>query len=467
VSILILSRDEFVGESLVTVLERAGVEASFADAVPVEIGGPRAPLVVLADGEEGAFQAWVKDLLAAAPWTRAYQLWDGRAPALGAAPLLVKPFDALEIGSLLVRDHELAALDRSRRGLEKALEHGERLATLGRLAAIIAHDIANPLTVLDAGLATLRRGAADGTERDEILSDMTLAVERISAFVGHVAAFARREAPALVDLPLAETVSMAARLVSARAAKKEVRLSIEPIGTTRLPQDPPRLAQALMNLFANAIDAAASGGRTVTVRSRHEGDGADARVAIEIADDGPGLAPEIAARLFEPFVTSKPAGEGTGLGLSIAKAVVDGHGGTIAFEPGVPEGTRVVVLLPLPDVSRSPVLVVVADAAVRRAMCTDLGRAGFRVVAAQDAAEALSALAAEAPRVVVTDQRLGDGSGLELLEQVKSAAPAVGRVVLATAVWRAPRNGVAERVVPKPWKAEDLQGVVRELYLRR
>jgi PAS domain S-box-containing protein len=232
-----------------------------------------------------------------------------------------------------------------RKRLERALEHGERLAAIGKIAAAMAHEIANPLMVIRAanlhvGLLAKRLGLA---ELAELAADSELAVERIAGFVQNVRGFSRRERPVLTGLPIRDSVEMALRLIGPRARESDVTIELEPGEDAIVRHDPPRLGQVVMNLASNAIDAAAEGGKTVRVRVVPEA----STVQIVIDDTGPGIAAEVAGRLFEAFVTTKPPGLGTGLGLSIARQIVEDHGGHVLLGPRPEGGTRALVVLPL------------------------------------------------------------------------------------------------------------------------
>ncbi len=349
-----------------------------------------------------------------------------------------------------------------RRKLERALEHGERLAAVGRLAASMAHEINNPLSVIRAAGSRMSHIAAtlDHAELAECASDLDLAVERIASFVQHVCGFARRDRTILSDAPIRATIDMAIRLVRPRASSRGVKLEVEPGPDPRVQQDPPRLAQAVVNLIANAVDAAATGGRSVTVRSVEESD----RVRIEVDDDGPGVAPEIAATLFEPFATTKPPGEGTGLGLSITRQIALDHRGTVDLVARSGGGTRALLELPRQDLKRYLVLVVDRDPAVRRALATDVGSAGFRVRSAGSLGQAREILADEDVRVVLTDVLLPDGPARDFLADIARDKPDVGRVVVTADRSQAPDT--AALVFEKPWDRIRLLAAIREICLQ-
>ena len=131
------------------------------------------------------------------------------------------------------------------------------------------------------------------------------------------------------------------RQLDARLLHRKVGVEMElPDRLPLVNVDPERFSQALLNVIVNAVDAMPNGG-TLGVRTRATGD----HVVIEIEDDGVGIDPDILARVFDPFVSSKPGG--VGLGLVNAKAVVESHGGRIALTPRQPQGTRAMMTLPL------------------------------------------------------------------------------------------------------------------------
>jgi two-component system sensor histidine kinase HydH len=232
----------------------------------------------------------------------------------------------------------------TRRKLELELEHEKRLAAIGRIAAAMAHEINNPLAVVRASnayIAELARGTKDEL-LVETVEDVRLAVDRIGTFVNHVCGFARRDRPMLSDASVRETVRMALRLAKPRAADNRVELILEPGLDARLPHDPTRVSQAVLNLVSNAIDAAAEGGAHVTVRLVAE----TGAVRVQVDDDGGGIPESLRERVFEPFATTKQHGKGTGLGLAITRQIVDDHGGTVTLSQGPAGlGTRAEITL--------------------------------------------------------------------------------------------------------------------------
>ncbi len=290
----------------------------------------------------------------------------------------------------------------ARRKLVRELEHAERLATIGRLAAGMAHEINNPLAVIRVNTEYIGRTASriGDTELGEAAEDMHLAAERINDFVQHLCGFARRERAQLERAPIGQTVALALRMVKPRAAERAVEVTLSEVPALDLPHDPPRLAQAIVNVVANAIDAAAMGGRHVNITVRSD----ESDVVIEVDDDGPGLSEDIRSTLFEPFTTTKPHGQGTGLGLTITAQIVRDHGGTIALHNQPGAGARATMRLKALDGGASNVLVVDADPSMRRVLASALRAAHFNVVTADTPEEALRVSSANRVSVVVCQQ---------------------------------------------------------------
>jgi signal transduction histidine kinase len=229
---------------------------------------------------------------------------------------------------------------------EALLERQEKLATLGTLAAGIAHEIRNPLTSIKARLYTLGKhikGNQAGLTDTNVISDEIARLERI---VQDVLSFARPSEPQRVrvhaDTPLLEVHS----LMAGTLEKSGVRLVLEPAEKIIVSMDVALIKQVLINLIRNAAESIEGGG-TITLRVRADRvalHGAERAVAIlEVADTGKGIPPEIEKRLFDPFFTTKEAG--TGLGLSIAMRTVEKNGGLLQYQTQVGRGTTFGIVL--------------------------------------------------------------------------------------------------------------------------
>lgn len=230
--------------------------------------------------------------------------------------------------------------------LEHDLQQSQRLATLGRISATMSHEINNPLAVIRSCAAWLKDFAnkADNDELYETSDDLELASERIGGFVDQMCGLARRAPTELSREPLSKTLEVALRMVRPRAINKGVDLRVVDahIATLPIDHDRARLSQAIINVVANAVDAAAEGGRQVWVRIVPQ----DTTVQIEVQDNGPGVAPEMRDQLFEPFSTTKPFGHGTGLGLALTREVLAEHHGSVRLVARPTGGTIAELQLP-------------------------------------------------------------------------------------------------------------------------
>lgn len=227
--------------------------------------------------------------------------------------------------------------------LRKRLAVTERIAARREIARQVAHEIKNPLLPIRASVETLRRlRARNDPAFDEYFEEATRTVldevARITHIVGEFTRFARLPAPQPAPFDAAEAVRS---LVSLHASTGiPIDLELEPCPELNADRD--QLVQVVTNLVQNAQQALAgrSNGR-VKVRVGRELD----RFVLSVSDNGPGVAPELRSRLFEPYVTTKA--EGTGLGLAIAQRIVVEHGGEISFRDAPGGGAEFVVKLPL------------------------------------------------------------------------------------------------------------------------
>ncbi|MBV8121923.1 MAG: PAS domain S-box protein [Alphaproteobacteria bacterium] len=237
--------------------------------------------------------------------------------------------DLTERQQTLQRLHELQA----------ELSHVSRLTEMGQMASALAHELNQPLTAatnyLELGRRLLARAAGDPAKRAaNILEDVAVQVARAAEIIRGLRDFVRKDNGERQTLSIGQLLedASALALIGVRDSGVSVRLEIAP----ELPQvvaDRIQLQQVIVNLMRNAVEAMErSERRALRVSALHDSAGA---VEISVADTGPGIAPEIAERLFQPFVTSKP--HGMGVGLSICRAIVEAHGGALSAEAN-PEG---------------------------------------------------------------------------------------------------------------------------------
>jgi signal transduction histidine kinase len=219
----------------------------------------------------------------------------------------------------------------------ESLIRTEKLATVGRLAAGLAHEVGNPLGAITGyvELARRRLPPEPHPELADALERIDSAASRIDRTVRDLLDFARPSVAELVPVDLGAALDGALRLarVQGRFKHVDVSVSLAP-GLRRVVADEHHLAQVLLNLLLNAGDAMGGEGR-VQVSAVNGGGG---EVLVEIADDGPGIAPEDLPRIFDPFFTTKEPGAGTGLGLAICHRLMESFGGEIAVKAGQGRG---------------------------------------------------------------------------------------------------------------------------------
>jgi len=247
------------------------------------------------------------------------------------------------------RDMEAQAHEEARvRELERKLFHAERLGTVGRLAAGMAHEINNPLEGMANYLALakseLERGDVAGARRR--LDGVQEGLHRISSVVGQVLAHSDPARAPLAPVDLGATARQAAEFVRSRREFARVRFDFDlPEGLPRVAGRQALLGQVFLNLVLNACEAQPDGGEVVVT-----GRAAGSAVEVEVADRGPGIGGDDAVKVFEPFYSTKGS---TGLGLSTCYAIVEQHGGTIEMEPRRGGGT--VFKVRIPAAGSSPV----------------------------------------------------------------------------------------------------------------
>ncbi len=218
-----------------------------------------------------------------------------------------------------------------------------KLASIGELAAGIAHEINNPLQIID-GYAFELEGALESAEPSarEALSSIRKATDRAARIVRGLRTFAREEEGERGDHPAAQIAEESLALTAARMWSHGVSVVVDVRTERTVCCNLVELTQVLVNLLSNAFDAVKH--RRGTVRLLVD-DAGDDEVTFVVEDSGPGVEPALRERIFEPFVTTKASGEGTGLGLSISRGIVESTGGSLAYEP-LETGSRFIVRLP-------------------------------------------------------------------------------------------------------------------------
>ena len=235
--------------------------------------------------------------------------------------------------------------------IQKQLRKTERIAELGTLASGMAHEIGTPMNVILGRAEYLLQRTTDvGMKKG--LATIVTQIERITKVMNQLLAFARREPPARRAVDLGEIVEESLEMFQERIVRSHV--TVEKALEASLPvvhADRDQLIQVLINLVVNSLHAMPEGGRLRLSLGRE-----DDHVRLGLSDTGHGMSEEIRSKVFDPFFTTKDFGKGTGLGLTVVKGIIEEHGGTIAVESAVDQGTTFWIRLPLegaqtPDIS--------------------------------------------------------------------------------------------------------------------
>jgi len=340
---------------------------------------------------------------------------------------------------LVLEDHT------ERRRLQEQLVQSEKMSAIGQLISGVAHELNNPLASVLGFADFLIESGEVPPALDEPLRVIQQEAQRAASIVKNLLTFARRQdqgrRPVAVGEVLARTVTL--------LRNQLIQLQAEPVlevadGLPEVLASPNQLQQVFVNLINNAAQAIAATGRpgTVTVRARLWLDG----VAVDVADTGPGVPPEISQRIFEPFFTTKQEGQGTGLGLSICQGIVKEHGGRLSLQStGRPGATFTVELPAAPaavagtaaPAAQAPVharvLVVDDEPHIRHYMRATLEAWGHTVEVAVDGQDGLQRALGGDYDLIFTDVRMPGMGGREFFETLRAGAPdAAARVVFAT-----------------------------------
>ncbi len=243
----------------------------------------------------------------------------------------------------------LIVIDLSEQKCQQAmLQQNERLAAMGMTAAVLSHEIANPLTSISATVQLMQRQVAQSSPVQQFAENLRVLASEVNRLAELLEDFRSLSHPTqltLVPTSLGDLIAESVNVIAPVAAEAAVEIEHEiSADLSSVSVDQKRMKQVILNLCKNAIEAMPNGGKLVIKAARHEGD-----VIIEIADSGMGISEDI--DIFELFTTTKSTG--TGLGLGIVRQIVAAHGGTIRYSSNPGQGTTFYVSLPL-GASRRP-----------------------------------------------------------------------------------------------------------------
>jgi signal transduction histidine kinase len=226
------------------------------------------------------------------------------------------------------------------------VQHAERLATLGKLASVLAHEIGTPLNVIAGHAKMLATGRVRGDAASESSSEIVIQCERMTQIVRRILDYARRRRPRRIRVRAKDVVMQSRDLLASLAAERNVLVRFQATETEdALFADPDQIRQAVTNLLINAIHASRAGSEVELTVGRGTRDGRGF-VVITVQDQGAGIGPAERTRIFEPFFTTKQPGEGTGLGLSVVSDIVQEHEGLIDWYSEEGKGSTFHIFLP-------------------------------------------------------------------------------------------------------------------------
>ena len=241
------------------------------------------------------------------------------------------------------------------RAAQDELVHAGKLAALGQMSAGMVHELNQPLAALqtaaDNAILLVDRGSI-GDARGNLTRIGEL-IRRLGRLTGQLRIFAYKSSSPLDVVSIEQAVAESLKIVAARVKEGGVDVSTDIDASLCVVADQTRLEQLLCNIVANALDAVESvEQKSILIRATGE-DGQTARCRIAISNSGPAIASDVLQRMFEPFVTTKPAGKGLGLGLMLSNHIARSFGGELRARNLMPSGAEFVVILPLAGTSEA------------------------------------------------------------------------------------------------------------------
>jgi PAS domain S-box-containing protein len=375
-----------------------------------------------------------------------------------------------------------------RKRLEAQLVLADRMASVGTLAAGVAHEINNPLAFilanLEFALAELQGADAD-PEVLRALGEARDGGQRVREIVRDLKAFSRADGTGREAVDLRQVLHSALALAQ-NEIRHRARLEVETGDVPPVIGSEHRLGQVLLNLLINASQAIPEGRASENVVRAVTGTHPDGRASVAVSDTGSGIAPEVLPRIFDPFFTTKPVGVGTGLGLSICHGIVSGLGGEIRVESTPGKGSTFLVLLPAAPAAaraepwgdeggatagarRGRILIVDDEPLVGRAVSRTLSP--LHDVVVRTSAHAALEEVARGPAfdLLLCDLMMPEVTGMDLHVRLGEAAPALAeRTVFLTggAFTRAAREFLARVPNPrieKPFEPDELRALVARI----
>lgn len=341
----------------------------------------------------------------------------------------------------------------TRKHLEDELRQVQKMQAIGQLAAGVAHDFNNILTVIMGNVSLLKMGTLPAGKQAEVLAQISKSAERAASLARQLLLFSRRQSLLLQDLDLNETIANFSRMLHSLIGENIALVTRYTSGSTLVHADPGTLEQVLMNLIVNARDALPPTGGQITIQTenvRLDESSVHNRlkarpgdfIRLNVSDNGCGISPENLQHIFEPFFTTKQVGKGTGLGLAMVFGIIEQHKGWVEVESRVGAGTTFHIYLPRvvtktnspaipPQHAPEPggtetILVAEDDPAASTTIRNILELHGYRVLAAESGEAAINVWTENQAsiRLLITDMVMpGDLNGQQLARHLKAQKP--------------------------------------------
>lgn len=335
---------------------------------------------------------------------------------------------------VLVSIHDLSHLKKLQSEKEKAMReisHISKLADIGRLAAGVAHELNNPLMVIQGFAENIEASLVDQSfSADELkwqLSPILKATDKMAKIISQLTRMSRDdEKMSLVSVHLSEIVEDVLRLANKQLLYNDVELIRDYDSQLVVRCDPNQIEQIILNILNNAVHALTKKqkDRKITVRVKDK----DGQSVVSIHNNGPSIPENIKDKIMTPFFTTKEVGEGTGLGLSVSYGIMKAHGGDLTFESKKGAGTEFHLVFPaledgvaLTDSSRAIGLVVEDEQFPREIIVNKLRRYGFKILESENGEEALKILKSRRDiDFVFTDAKMPVMDGATLVKNIRA-----------------------------------------------
>lgn len=383
--------------------------------------------------------------------------------------------------TLLVFDLEdlstFLSLQKEKEALQLEMGRVSKLADIGRLTGGIAHELNNPLAIIQGLCENLEYLVeTDQYEKEVFLKEMQPmkdTINRMSRIIQSMMSVARGEEPVMEKLGVEQVWSRASGAFESFAGFDEVKVVNQLDSKHIIAVDSIRVEQIFVNLVKNALHALEGNpidNRVITAKStEHKG-----QILLQVSNNGPSIPPDILENLFTPFFTTKPVGQGFGLGLFLAYNVMKAHGGQLSVKNIEPQGVEFTLSFPKETktskiASRNSILIVDDEPMFRQVFSRKLERMGYRVTMARNGAEAISALKSDSPiDLMITDVRMPGQDGLHLVQEVREFSQIPILFVTAfgkeEGLVQLQKKGVIQGILLKPVDATNLMATIEQAF---